>query len=363
MVPLVDLLSSTFAPVQTMILLWLNVADTIALARTCKDLHAELPAVLKATAYKINYHLKDVFQDPLEFRSLQGKCGALLVGSFARRFLPRTVSGVHHFGIVVEIEHYDQLEQYLTPESYVYNEDEDEDEDEAHYLKKNATGQELVIHWHAEARASIASLFSRASETSCLDFISWNKAYWLFAHSIHIKKEVYLLKVFDNSVAQRLRSLSLNEQLRSKTISWNRRRTYMGVADAPSQREQVLEATTFRRRMPEYHTTGPFAYYEIEFDEKLYHPVLRHRFVTLAEDEREGDQVVEDEQSHRVRISYYSQRYDEIKDRLDELTLLELAKISSQTRPKGYHVLTTDVSEKKVKRQTLQKFQALINLG
>jgi hypothetical protein len=54
MVTLIEVLSSTDAPVQKMILPDLDVADTIALTPTYIDLHAELPAVLKATAYSIN---------------------------------------------------------------------------------------------------------------------------------------------------------------------------------------------------------------------------------------------------------------------------------------------------------------------
>lgn len=56
MATLVDLLSNTYAPVQTMILHYLDVADAINLNLTCKG-SGQLQAVLSATAYNVNHFL------------------------------------------------------------------------------------------------------------------------------------------------------------------------------------------------------------------------------------------------------------------------------------------------------------------
>lgn len=79
MVSLIDLLSNTYAPMQTMILPYLSIADVISLTLTCKGFD-QLQPTLMATAYNINCLLGKFFKDPLEFRSLQGRCGAIVTG-------------------------------------------------------------------------------------------------------------------------------------------------------------------------------------------------------------------------------------------------------------------------------------------
>jgi hypothetical protein len=66
MVTLVDLLSSTYAPVQTMILPCLDVASVIALTRTCKGFD-QLQPILKATAYNINHQLRTCSKHRMNF--------------------------------------------------------------------------------------------------------------------------------------------------------------------------------------------------------------------------------------------------------------------------------------------------------
>ena len=78
MVTLIDLLITTYAPIQTRVLSYLYIADVLALAKCSKQL--DLRPNLAATAFKINYHLRRFVADPKAFRSVQAKCNALIVG-------------------------------------------------------------------------------------------------------------------------------------------------------------------------------------------------------------------------------------------------------------------------------------------
>ena len=68
MVTLADLLSMTYAPIQTIILSHLSIAEVLTLARSSKTL--DLRPILRATAYNMNHHLGRFFADPREFRSI-----------------------------------------------------------------------------------------------------------------------------------------------------------------------------------------------------------------------------------------------------------------------------------------------------
>jgi hypothetical protein len=79
MVSLVDLLGNIYAPIQTMILPYFSIADVINLTLTCKGFD-QLQSTFMATVYSIDRLLGRFFDDPLEFRSLQGKYEAIVTG-------------------------------------------------------------------------------------------------------------------------------------------------------------------------------------------------------------------------------------------------------------------------------------------
>ena len=58
-------------------------------ARTCRAAHTAVQSHI-ARAYNINTHLAHFFSNPLAFRSLQARTGALISGSNALQFLART---------------------------------------------------------------------------------------------------------------------------------------------------------------------------------------------------------------------------------------------------------------------------------
>jgi hypothetical protein len=384
MVALVDLLSSTYAPVQAMIISHIRVRDTIALSRTCKELRIQVPAFLSATDYNINYHLKRFFADPKEFRSVQGATSALIYGDFARTFLAGTAGKTLEMKIAVESGWWYVLEEYLDKEGYVLK---------GYvlkgyvlkgyvlksrtYEKYDAAGQTLKVSLAGRDNAPIATVLAAALSTSDLDIISWAKAYSLFGCATHVKGVAYLLGELDETRAAHLRNLTENESIRSMTTSWARRRTcwgaraYGGFSDAdkmtrrrrigdsftriyaldvegvivPPEPQGVLESTTFSLRTPQTEDIeGPVSYYKVEFDETIRHPVLEYKFVTLKEDQEDGSVTEYDDFDQRMRTSYYSQKCDELNDHLDELTVLELTKIPTKDRPAAYRGSLNDLN-------------------
>ncbi|KAJ4368663.1 hypothetical protein N0V86_009572 [Didymella sp. IMI 355093] len=181
MVTLVDLLSSTYAPVQAMIISYIRVRDTIALLGTCKELRIHMPAFLSATGYNINYRLKRFFADPKQFRSVQGAVRALIFGDFARIFLAGTARKTYEMKIAVETGWGYLLHDYLGNEGYVLK--------FRPYEKHDAAGRTLKVSLAERDNASIAIVLADALNTSDLDIISWAKAYSLFGCATHVERK------------------------------------------------------------------------------------------------------------------------------------------------------------------------------
>lgn len=120
------------------------------------------------------------------------------------------------------------------------------------------------------------------------------------------------------------------------------RRTWFDVK-VPKRPDAVLQTMSFRLLMPLYHEQGPVSRYELDYDQTIRHPVLEYHFITPKEDNGDGFDTEMDECDQRIWTSYYSQKCDELKDRLDELTLLELANSPAEKRPAEYDLLASDL--------------------
>jgi hypothetical protein len=113
----IDLLSLTYAQVQTTMLRYIDVRDVIALSRTCRALSSIWQRLL-ATSYKIDQQLRPFFNDAKAFRAVQRQCNAFITEAFARRFITRSgVQGRNHY-IHVAKEHAPVLATYLVSEGY-----------------------------------------------------------------------------------------------------------------------------------------------------------------------------------------------------------------------------------------------------
>ncbi|KAJ4322270.1 hypothetical protein N0V94_002500 [Neodidymelliopsis sp. IMI 364377] len=387
MVTLVDLLSTTYAPIQAMILPYLGVAEVIALSRTCKGFD-QLQPMLKATAYNIDHHLKRFFTDPKEFRSALGKCGGLIVGPFARQFLARTLYHCNTLELFVEDvdNNWDPLIDFLLNEGY-----EESWQRLGSFTRKDAGRKDRHIILHYSGNATIASLFDDTLTAAGFNFISCNKAYSIFPYNTLIKKESFMITDLGEKSIHHLNALS-EEGIKTKTVFWDQRRitwderretrrdpenyhdpdpltkrrrigdrdTWMLELDScdiqsPDVPDDVLKSTTFRLSIRwKYQQNWRVACYAIEYDETIRHPVLKHQYVTLAEELIDDHyQPRLDEFGDRQRTSHYGRRCQELKDRLDELTLLEHTKIPVAERPSQHRELVSSVEDA---HQTRGKF-------
>ena len=371
MATLVDLLSSTYAPIQTMILPYLGIAEVIALTRTSKGFDCILP-VLKAMAWNINYFLGYFFSDPPTFRSIQGECGALLSGRAVRNFLRRSRSPFGDLMVFVVDEQRDLLISHIENDGYNQQESPTKTGGSI-FTRIRSNGQELRLYMFHSGRAAIAQVLDYHSLTASMNIVSWNSVYALFPHTTFIKSESYLLRGLSVALNRDLVNLT-EEGIKTQSISWAQRETLEGAQNGyesldlqldqdandigeltrrrrigdkhtwkldldiqgltiPDVPVKVLESTTFRLHVPhKYDQTWPVAHYEVDFDTKIQHPVLRYQYVTLREDTKDDDHVVRrDELDRRMRTSHYSRKCEELIDRLNELTMIEFTKIPSAT--------------------------------
>lgn len=100
----------------------------------------------------------------------------------------------------------------------------------------------------------------------------------------------------------------------------------------PAMPTSVLESTAFRLIVPTPEDIDTsVCHYRIDYDDALMHPVLKYQYTTLAE------VVVEDNIDHLDRRnSYCTRKCGELWHRLNELTLIELAKIPAGQWPQAY---------------------------
>ncbi|KZM25759.1 uncharacterized protein EKO05_0002608 [Ascochyta rabiei] len=381
MVTLIDLLSTTYAPVQAMMLPYLGIAEVVALTRTCKGFGQLLP-VLKATAWNIDYQLKKFFGKPKEFRSVLGRCEGLIAGAFARRFFSRF--DITCDSIDMHVNHRDELVRYLKDDGY-----QSIDQSLNSFSKTGAKGEDLLVTFEWSVHSVVGRAFHNAKTTADLNFISWNKAYALSPYSTFVERESFLLTCLVDETGDHLKMLS-DEGLKTKTVSWDQRRfqhrrlhdIHMGfdittrrrrIGDrfswvlgldvegvrSPCTPDAVIETTTFRSYAPwKYTQPWQVANYELDFDENIRHPILKHQYITLGEDTLDEDGSVQfDEFGDRERTSHYARRCEELKDRLDELTLLELTKIPTAGRPPQFATLSASTSELKEAHTTRGGFK------
>src|SRR2546429_7394975 len=68
------------------ILYYLEPLSIFCLSRTCKSMYTVLD-FMKLTRWNINLHLSKFVDKPLDYRSMLGRCGAVVSGSSALQFL------------------------------------------------------------------------------------------------------------------------------------------------------------------------------------------------------------------------------------------------------------------------------------
>lgn len=368
MVSLIDLLSNTYAPIQTMILPYLSVADVISLTLTCKGFD-QLQPTLMATSYNINRLLGRFFNDPLEFRSLQGKCGAILAGQAVRGWFDRSATIPHRLMIYVAQEQSEQMIGYIKYKGY--REQPQPQADTFFALKRTVTGEELQIFMYKGDKMPIAQLFKKRHFTVSMCFVTWNKAYALFPYTAFIRRECYVFNDI-GSVEHSLNGLS-KEGFRVKTVSWAQQCDHVDLGgdydlgklltlgkededikelarhrrigdkhtwsfelgttgvEKPSIPDAVLESSTFRLFVKSAHwgDDDVASHYILGYKDDLFqHPVLKYTYLVLSGSDP---------------MTYYTARCDALRHRLNELTRVELSKMPPGDRPAEYSNLLSDL--------------------
>lgn len=360
MVSLIDLLSSTYAPVQSLMLEYLDVRDVNRLTVAAKGF-CQLQPLLKSTSYDVDRFLSHFFIQPKEFRATMGRCGAIIAGDSVRKWLLRSNEAPTELIIYVDCEHERELDDAIFCHGVV------QDTQSRTYMVGSKN-----IHLHAELSSAVVQMLNASSDTASLSFFTWNKAYVLYPYTTFIKAECYLLEDISDHVALRLASIA-KDGLKTKNVSWAAGHTVLeeGVFLQPLAREQgseykemtrarrvgdrhtwsidldiedmeipsvpdaVVESTTFLLRVPwERYGVWKIPYYTFGSYTCLRQPVLKHCYNIMAD-------PYEDPSSCSA---YHNNLATALWQRLNELTLIELAKIPPAKRPSQYANMMTDVS-------------------
>lgn len=245
MVTLVDLLYSTYAPVQTMLLAYLDIASVVALTKTCKAF-AELQPLMKVTAYNVNNLFQRFSADPTAFRSVQRDCAAIVAGKGVHEWIRRTGMFWNRVTVYVAEDASSGMIAYLEKEGYQLTSSVG---DKSKY-RHMENGEDLQVLLYHSTDAAIVQLFRRCLVTAGLCFITWNKAYVLFPYSTFVGAEFFLLTEFSKTFSNTLESIT-QEGIKMKTIAWTH---VPGGNDSYNQDSGDLKELTRYRRTGDRHT-------------------------------------------------------------------------------------------------------------
>ena len=364
-ITLCDFLSTRFAPIQAVLMSHLDTADLIDLKMTNKALKANISKTLENKDYNIDQKLKPFFKDPKAFRSVQAHCDAILFGAFARRFFGRisVPDNTLNIGVNANLE---AMYAYLETEGYVKksrsndeagenddaggeaNEEDDDGDDKAYsaiYTKTLPSGARYgIVVMSCPTRPILDAVFQLGPTTAELNFVTWNKACSLVPAATFLRKEAYLIAKLGRGIDE-----LDDEDISVKSVHWDQfsddkpddlktllrlrrvgdRETWTiklntdGVTPS-NVPDAILKSTTFQIRLSNEDTNGPTARYVVGRKCLFDHPVLKYRYLTA--DQEEPDEDV---------MPPYSGPLLDLKDHLNDATVIELSKLKPKDRPEG----------------------------
>jgi hypothetical protein len=359
MASLIDLLSVRYAPIQDNILFHLGPAEIARLTCTCRASGCLWPTLM-AHDYNINHRMRYHFKDPRKFRTVQGECDALIMDGISpeyMNFLQRSHYSIDDIYLMIETSRMRPMIAFLEREGYKKRQYTPSRDDHTLIYSSTTFGYSTVNTNH-ENSSSMDQAMRRAWSTAGLTFISWNKAYTLFAYDTFVKERSHLISDSDDLLHSYLGKVKKMQTYKWYLFgTWNKwpvaeegpdmmvrrvgdRHTWILDLDikgvtAPSTPVTVLESTIFElRRLPDpygftYYDSEPKEYprYQLKYGE-LRHPILKHRYLVPALSNEPGNKCIT---LHR--------KIDLLADRMERLTLAELEKISEAERPPGYYQL------------------------
>jgi hypothetical protein len=200
MASLIDLLSVRYAPIQHTLLQYLSPGAIAKLTCTCRALGCLWPTLM-ACEYNVNLHLRLFFQDPRAFQSAQATSGALIIDGCAQSyfdFFGRSDYEVSKLQLYVEDKHVVPLATHLVSQGYIqydpYPHRPENNEGYMTFEKRDSEGKRLEIEIEYDEEMAIYKILGLTDNTTCLHFISWNKAYSVFPYETFVKQECHLLE-------------------------------------------------------------------------------------------------------------------------------------------------------------------------
>ncbi|KAI0022365.1 hypothetical protein F4780DRAFT_194095 [Xylariomycetidae sp. FL0641] len=189
---LLDLLSSSLYPVKQALLAQLEVKDRVILAQTSREIN-------QALRPDVNARLSRYFEDPLQFRTLSGRCNALVFGGFVLQCLCTCSWPDDNLDIMVD--DWDAsivLGQYLTDqESYIAVGKAPQSSlalSESLQCTRYENSNGAKIQLFTDRTVAIQALLKFSGTSATVNVMSWNKCYSLFPRTTFIYKETVPLQ-------------------------------------------------------------------------------------------------------------------------------------------------------------------------
>jgi hypothetical protein len=362
MASFVDLMSSCYTPVQSSILSYLSAPDVVMVTRTCRSL-STLWKTFVATQFDINTRLSHFFKDPRHFRIIQSQTDAVIIHEWARCFFERPECEYNELTIGIAEKHVLTLATYLKHEGYVCDKTDLQQYittgsywDAEKYLlftKTTEYGNDrtIGIDWGVNGLRPILSVGGDRCTTADLSFITWNKAFCLFPSATLQHRVSYLIGPLAECTPLGLADLGA-DGIKTMSVAWESiapsadchkitdlRRigdnqtliVELNVDDiVPSEKpDSVIESATFKLCL---YDEG----YNYENDKRVKHYVLEVK--KLSYDILKYDYFVRYNKYDRDS-SWYTKLCNELRTRLEELTIMELMKMPSDDRPPQYDEL------------------------
>lgn len=295
MVTLIDLLNTTFAPVQTRVLFYLYIADMLTLARCSRQL--DLRPILNATAFNINYHLSRFFADPKAFRSVQARCNALIVGRLVKELFAGG-SRSKFLRMIVKHTEIRSLQTFIEANGYTTSYP---DAEQVEYTKVNS-GHTFRISVVRTTATVASEALRNAVTTAGLTFATWNKMYSLQPYIKYVERRSYAMSgpcdlLNDTFAKERKLGLeTLSVDVDNKTFDRITRARRIGDKytcivkldtvdlQLSSITDVVLQSTTFSMNQSSETSPGTsyrMSHYIAETRLILNQPVLRHKYTVI----------------------------------------------------------------------------------
>lgn len=347
--------------------------DILALRSVSSDVKNSVQEGMTSHVFNINLHFKKLFEDPAEFRTYQAQAGALIGGEFARAIFDNTAPSVDKLEIYVHRvtdKHErtcDQMIGYIATKGIGYNVISPIDR-KAHgsaelvLEKRLPDGQTRTIAIYCTENSPLGRLLHDAATTATLNFITWNRAYALFAQHTFVDRTAYLLQNIDHVVlgtwfrnqlvalkatGTKTLGLDLDDQFGANpdlpvaqtrcagdAHTWKFDLDTTNIEPCSPPNKDALELSTFKLfKCPDGDLVrGPIDRYTMDAHPTFHFSVLKQVYFT----------VTDTTAAHRTGyvpprpMTQYADKVAAVAKKMQDLTRLELLQVPAEQRPADY---------------------------